>query len=182
MYFLRATRPSTILSICECISGSPPGMDTIGVPHSSTALKHSSGVSSFFKMCGRVLDFSAARARQIAAEQRLQHQHEGIALASLNLLLQDVSGYRPHLGYRYWHRCAYTLQVLDARDCGTVLRNLYCTRDAAISGHTFPPELCAFSRSMAGQGVQLTRGRVTARAGYASRKPPLAVPRVRNLS
>src|SRR5258708_30586294 len=51
MYFFRATRPSTILSICGCISGSPPGMETIGVPHSSTALKHSSGVKSVFKMC-----------------------------------------------------------------------------------------------------------------------------------
>src|SRR5215467_8725307 len=52
MYFLRATRPWTILSICECISGSPPGIETIGVPHSSTALKHSSGVNSLFSMCG----------------------------------------------------------------------------------------------------------------------------------
>src|SRR5215472_18732968 len=51
MYFPRATRPSTILSICECISGSPPGMETMGVPHSSTALKHSSGDSSDFRMC-----------------------------------------------------------------------------------------------------------------------------------
>src|SRR5580704_4935303 len=48
MYFLRATRPSTILSICGCINGSPPGIETIGVPHSSTALKHCSGVRFFF--------------------------------------------------------------------------------------------------------------------------------------
>jgi len=45
---LAATRPSTIFSIWECISGSPPGIDTIGAPHSSTALKHSSGESSCF--------------------------------------------------------------------------------------------------------------------------------------
>src|SRR6267378_8630171 len=51
MYFFRATSPSTILSISECISGSPPGIETIGVPHSSTALKHSSGLNSVFKMC-----------------------------------------------------------------------------------------------------------------------------------
>src|SRR5260370_10623083 len=50
MYFLRATSPSTILSICGCINGSPPGMETIGVPHSSTALKHSSGVNSLLRM------------------------------------------------------------------------------------------------------------------------------------
>src|SRR6267378_3958986 len=51
MYFFRATRPSTIFSISGCISGSPPGIETIGVPHSSTALKHSSGLKSVFKMC-----------------------------------------------------------------------------------------------------------------------------------
>ena len=31
-------------------SGSPPGMETIGAPHSSTARKHCSGVSCFFRM------------------------------------------------------------------------------------------------------------------------------------
>src|SRR5580704_14582528 len=51
MYFFRATSPSTILSICECINGSPPGIETIGVPHSSTALKLSSGDSSVFRIC-----------------------------------------------------------------------------------------------------------------------------------
>ena len=48
MYFLRATNPSTISAICGCISGSPPGIDTIGAPHSSTARKHSSGVRFCF--------------------------------------------------------------------------------------------------------------------------------------
>src|SRR5213076_2765556 len=38
MYFFRATSPSTILSISGCISGSPPGIETIGVPHSSADL------------------------------------------------------------------------------------------------------------------------------------------------
>src|SRR5579863_4714265 len=52
MYFLRATRPLTISTICGCSRGSPPGIDTIGTPLSSTAAKHSSGVSCFFKMCG----------------------------------------------------------------------------------------------------------------------------------
>src|SRR5579872_7208481 len=50
MYFLRATRPSTILSISGCSNGSPPGIETMGAPHSSTALKHSSGVSCRFRM------------------------------------------------------------------------------------------------------------------------------------
>jgi hypothetical protein len=52
MYFLRATRPLTISTICGCSSGSPPGSDTIGAPHSSTAAKHCSGVSAFFRMWG----------------------------------------------------------------------------------------------------------------------------------
>src|SRR6266849_6717776 len=50
MYFLRSTRPSTISAICGCISGSPPGIETIGAPHSSTALKQSSGERSVFRM------------------------------------------------------------------------------------------------------------------------------------
>jgi len=97
MYFFRATSPSTIFSICECINGSPPGIETIGVPHSSTALKHSSGVSSVFQDMSRILDFAASRAGQIAAEERLQHQHERIAFAPRELLLQDVRCDRPRL-------------------------------------------------------------------------------------
>src|SRR6202453_2921395 len=50
MYFLRAIRPLTISTICGCSSGSPPGIDTIGAPHSSTALKHSSGERSVLRM------------------------------------------------------------------------------------------------------------------------------------
>ena len=48
---LRATSPATISGICGCSNGSPPGIDTIGVPHSSTALKHCSGVNCAFRMC-----------------------------------------------------------------------------------------------------------------------------------
>src|SRR6185369_7639813 len=51
MYFLRSTSPATISPICGCMSGSPPGIETTGAPHSSTALKHSSGERFFFKMC-----------------------------------------------------------------------------------------------------------------------------------
>ena len=38
----------------------------------------------------RIVDLAAARAGEIAAEQRLQHQHERIALAAEELLLQEV--------------------------------------------------------------------------------------------
>ena len=94
-YFLRATSPATISGICGCSSGSPPGIDTIGVPHSSTALKHCSGVSSRLQNMRRILDLAAARARQVAAKQRLQHQHQRIPLAPRQLLLQHVARYRP---------------------------------------------------------------------------------------
>ncbi len=36
-YLRRATSCRTISSICGCISGSPPAMETIGAPHSRTA-------------------------------------------------------------------------------------------------------------------------------------------------
>ncbi len=36
-YFFRATSWRTISSICGCISGSPPAMETMGAPDSSTA-------------------------------------------------------------------------------------------------------------------------------------------------
>src|ERR1700679_341818 len=45
-------RPFTISTICGCSNGSPPGRETMGAPHSSTAAKHSSGDSCFFKICG----------------------------------------------------------------------------------------------------------------------------------
>src|SRR5207237_3957716 len=38
----------------------------------------------------RIIDLAAAEAGQIAAEQWLEHQHERIALATLELLLKDV--------------------------------------------------------------------------------------------
>ena len=51
----------------------------------------------------RVLNFSATRTSQVAAQQRLQHQDHGIMRASFQLLADDVGGHRPHLGYRYCH-------------------------------------------------------------------------------
>src|SRR6202020_2694131 len=47
-----------------------------------------------------VLDLSAAGACQIAAEQRLKHQHERISLPAHQLLLQNISCNRP--GLRDW--------------------------------------------------------------------------------
>jgi hypothetical protein len=50
----------------------------------------------------RIVDLAAARTGEIAAEQRLQHEHQGIALPAEQALLQDV-GPDPELlpqGYR----------------------------------------------------------------------------------
>src|ERR1022692_2371609 len=44
-----------------------------------------------------ILDLSAAGARQVAAIEGLQHEHQRVALAPLELLLQDVTGDGPHL-------------------------------------------------------------------------------------
>ena len=94
MYFLRATKPSTISSICGCSSGSPPGMETMGAPHSSTALKHCFGGEVLLEDVGGVLDLAASGAGQVAAEERLQHQHQRILLASGKLLPQHVAARR----------------------------------------------------------------------------------------
>src|SRR6266849_2779896 len=56
-----------------------------------------------FQDVGWVLNLAAARARQIAAEQWLQHQHQWIALPAGNLLPLAVRRHRPHLGYRNCH-------------------------------------------------------------------------------
>ena len=48
--FLRATMPLTISPISLWISGSPPGIATIGAPHSSTASRHSCTDSRRFRI------------------------------------------------------------------------------------------------------------------------------------
>ncbi len=52
---------------------------------------------------GRILNFAAARARQVAAEERLQHGDEREPLPAFELLREDVGCYRPSLRYRYRH-------------------------------------------------------------------------------
>ena len=52
---------------------------------------------------GGVLDLAAACASQVAAEQRLQHQHQRILLPPGELLPYDIAGHRPHLRYRNTH-------------------------------------------------------------------------------
>src|SRR6185295_14491284 len=58
----------------------------------------------------RIIDLAAARAREIAAEQRLQHQHERIALTTKKLLLHDVGADLDFSQKRYRH--PMTFQIL----------------------------------------------------------------------
>ena len=61
------------------------------------------GLEAFFRRkllfedVGRVLDLATTCAGKVAAEQRLQHEDERIALASCEFLLYDVARYSPHL-------------------------------------------------------------------------------------
>ena len=86
MYFFRATRPSTILSISGCMSGSPPGIETIGRAALIDRPEALLGGQLALQDVGRVLDLAAAGAGQVAAEQRLQHQHQRILLPPGELL------------------------------------------------------------------------------------------------
>src|SRR6266581_7422814 len=51
----------------------------------------------------RILDLAAAGAREIATEQRLQHEHQGVSLSTSQLLTDDVGRDRPHLRQRHTH-------------------------------------------------------------------------------
>ena len=52
-YFFRLTSSATSTSICGCMSGSPPAMDTIGAPHSSIAANAcSTGIRCLSTSCG----------------------------------------------------------------------------------------------------------------------------------
>ena len=69
--------------------------------HWRAALFH--GFEAFFgrqfllQDVSRILNLSTARASEIAPEQRLEHEHERVALTSLQLLLHDVRRDGPHL-------------------------------------------------------------------------------------
>ena len=45
----------------------------------------------------RILHFAAARAGQVAAEQRLQHEHQRKTLVAFHPLLEHIACHRPHL-------------------------------------------------------------------------------------
>jgi hypothetical protein len=56
------------------------------------------GGELLFEDVGRILHLAAAGAGQVAAEERLQHEHQRIALAAPEPVLEDVGCDRTHLG------------------------------------------------------------------------------------
>src|SRR5437660_10491629 len=66
MFLLRSRIPATSSPICGYIIGSPPQMETIGAPHSSTAAKHSSSGTRW------VMVDSYSRMRPQPVQVRLQ--------------------------------------------------------------------------------------------------------------
>src|SRR5579863_8996822 len=72
-----------------------------------------------------ILNLPATSTGQIAAEQRLQHQHERILFASLNLLLEDVTRHRPHL--RNWHRHQSSLQSRFKKNLSSRAKRAICS-------------------------------------------------------
>ena len=68
------------------IKGSPPGIETIGALHSSTAayiLQKTGACPGNFV---RIVDFAAACASQIAAEKRFEHEDQGVFFGPVQFL------------------------------------------------------------------------------------------------
>ena len=99
--FLARDDAATISPISLWISGSPPGMATIGAPHSSTASRHSCTGQPLVEDRIGIIDLAAAGAGEIAAEQRFQHQHERIARAPSQTLAQHIGADLGFLSQRY---------------------------------------------------------------------------------
>ena len=123
--FLRATMPVTISPISLWISGSPPGMATIGAPHSSTASRHSWTDQALVEDGVGIIDLAAADAGEIAAEQRLEHQHERIALTPSQTLTQHIGTDCGLLSQRYTQNllpleCCFRLLARSGRGIANV--------------------------------------------------------------
>ena len=75
--------------------------------HGRATLIHSAeaflGRELFLEDVGGILDLAASGASQVAAKQRLQHEHERILLAPRKFLAQYVRRDRPHLRHGYGH-------------------------------------------------------------------------------
>ena len=99
----RSSSCRTISSISLCISGSPPAMDTIGAPHSSIAATACSTGIRCLSRRGGLRDLAAARALEVAGEQRLQLDQQRELLDPLELLLGQVRSQAQGLAHRHGH-------------------------------------------------------------------------------
>ena len=83
--------PSTICSISRCSSGSPPAIDDhrrAAFVDRLEALRHR---QTLVEDLVGVVDLAAAGAGEVAAEQRLQHEHERVALNPAQMLAHHIS-------------------------------------------------------------------------------------------
>ena len=78
-------------------------METIGAATFVHRLKALFGRQILFQDVGGILNLAASGAGQIAAEQRLEHEDQRVALASGQFLAQHIRRHRPHLGYGNSH-------------------------------------------------------------------------------
>ncbi len=98
MYFLRATRPFDDLvdfGMHERLAAGDGDHGRAAFVDRAEALL---GREVLLEHMRGILDFAAAGAGQVAAKQRLQHEHQRVALAPLQALLEDIRRDRPHLG------------------------------------------------------------------------------------
>ena len=80
-------KPSTIFGNSRCSSGSPPAIDDDRGAAFVDRLEAVLDRNALIQDLVGIIDLAAAGAGEIAAEQRLQHQHERIALAACKMLL-----------------------------------------------------------------------------------------------
>jgi hypothetical protein len=62
------------------------------------------GSEVFLEDVWRVLDFAAAGAGEVTAEEGFEHEDEGVPFIAAELLFEHVRGDGPHLGEGYGHR------------------------------------------------------------------------------
>ena len=80
-YFFRLTSSATSTSICGCMSGSPPAMDTIGRAALLDRGQRLLDRHPLLEHVVRLLDLPAAGALQVAGEQRLKLDQQRELLA-----------------------------------------------------------------------------------------------------
>ena len=80
----------TISSICGCISGSPPAIETIGAPHLLDRADRLLDRHALLEQRRGLLDLAAARALEVAGEQRLELDEQRELVAPAQLLLEQV--------------------------------------------------------------------------------------------